>query len=96
MGEIDYAALRLLVLDVDGVLTDGRVVLTPAGEEIKAFDAKDGAGMKYWRRAGGKLALISGRSSPAVTRRGEEVGADAGDSSIITMLEKWAGVVVEG
>ena len=71
MRETDYARLRLLVLDVDGVLTDGRVVLTPAGEEIKAFHVRDGAGMKYWRRVGGKLAIISGRSSPAVPLRAE-------------------------
>ncbi len=77
MRETDYARLRLLVLDVDGVLTDGRVVLTPAGEEIKAFHVRDGAGMKYWRRVGGKLAIISGRSSPAVRLRAEELGVDA-------------------
>jgi 3-deoxy-D-manno-octulosonate 8-phosphate phosphatase (KDO 8-P phosphatase) len=77
MREIDYAAIDLLVLDVDGVLTDGRIVLTEAGEEIKAFHVRDGAGMKYWRRAGRKLAVISGRGSPAVLRRAEELGVDA-------------------
>lgn len=77
MAEIDYARIALLVLDVDGVLTDGRIVLTAAGEEIKAFHARDGAGMKYFKRAGGKLAIISGRGSPAVLRRAEELGVDA-------------------
>jgi 3-deoxy-D-manno-octulosonate 8-phosphate phosphatase (KDO 8-P phosphatase) len=77
MREIDYARLELLVLDVDGVLTDGRIILTPSGEEIKAFHARDGAGMKYWRRAGGKLAILSGRASPVVRLRAEELGADA-------------------
>ena len=48
MSEIDYAKIELLVLDVDGVLTDGRVTLTPAGDEIKSFHVRDGAGMKYW------------------------------------------------
>jgi len=71
------AGIELLVLDVDGVLTDGRITLTPQGDEIKSFDAKDGAGMKYWRRAGRKLAIISGRDSPAVTRRARELGVDA-------------------
>lgn len=77
MAEIDYAKIDTLVLDVDGVLTDGRITLTPAGEEIKTFHARDGAGMKYWRRAGGKLGIISGRASPAVLRRAEELGVDA-------------------
>ncbi|MCK4602051.1 MAG: HAD hydrolase family protein, partial [Phycisphaerae bacterium] len=53
------------------------IVLTPAGEEIKAFHVRDGAGMKYWKRAGGKLAIITGRGSEAVSRRGRELGVDA-------------------
>ena len=77
MAGIDYAAIELLVLDVDGVLTDGRIVLAPGGGEIKAFNARDGAGMKYWKRVGGKLAIISGRSSPVVKVRAEELGVDA-------------------
>jgi len=77
MAGIDYAGIELLVLDVDGVLTDGRIVLTPTGGEIKAFSARDGAGMKYWKRVGGKLAIISGRSSPVVNRRAEELDVDA-------------------
>lgn len=69
--------IELLVLDVDGVLTDGRITLTPQGDEIKSFNAKDGAGMKYWKRTGRRLALLSGRGSPAVTRRAKELGVDA-------------------
>lgn len=76
MVEIDFAAIELLVLDVDGVLTDGRIMLTGDGDEIKCFDVSDGAGMKYWKRAGGKLAIISGRGSPAVTRRAKELDVD--------------------
>ncbi len=76
MNEIDYAKIELLVLDVDGVLTDGRVTLTPAGDEIKSFHVRDGAGMKYWRRVGRKLAIISGRGSPAVRLRAEELGVE--------------------
>ncbi len=75
-GKIDYSRIELLVLDVDGVLTDGRIMLTPSGDEIKVFNVRDGAGMKYWRRAGGKLAIISGRGSMAVTVRARELGVD--------------------
>ena len=77
MREIDYGAIELMVLDVDGVLTDGRIVLSEAGEEIKVFDVKDGAGMKYWQRAGGKLAVITGRSSQAVLHRARDIGVHA-------------------
>lgn len=77
MAEIDYAGIALLVLDVDGVLTDGRITLTADGQEIKSFHVRDGSGMKYWKRAGGRLAIISGRSSPVVLRRAEELGVDA-------------------
>jgi len=77
MAKIDLKDIVLLVLDVDGVLTDGRIVLDEAGREIKAFHVRDGSGMKYWKRAGGRLAMISGRGSPAVRRRAEELDVDA-------------------
>lgn len=73
----DLGRIELLVLDVDGVLTDGRIILTPGGEEVKAFHARDGAGMKYWQRAGLKLAIITGRGSPAVELRARELAVDS-------------------
>ena len=76
MTNIDYKKIELLVLDVDGVLTDGSIVLSSSGEESKAFNAKDGAGIKYWQRAGGKTAIITGRKSAAVDRRAEELGIE--------------------
>jgi len=72
----DLTGIKLLVLDVDGVMTDGRIMLAPNGDEIKAFHVRDGAGMKYWKRAGGKLAVITGRGSQAVLRRAEELDVD--------------------
>jgi len=66
--------IRLLVLDVDGVLTDGRLVYGPSGEEIKRFHVRDGLGMQAARRAGIEVAVISGRASAAVTRRMSELG----------------------
>ena len=69
----DIAAIELLVLDVDGVLTDGRVILHGDGGESKSFHILDGHGMRMWQRAGLKLAWLSGRSSPATTRRAEEL-----------------------
>ena len=68
------AQLELLCLDVDGVLTDGRITYTGDNVELKSFDARDGHGIKMVLAAGVSVAIISGRSSPAVVRRGEELG----------------------
>ncbi len=67
-------SIRLLVLDVDGVLTDGRLFISAAGEELKVFHVRDGAGLVAIQRAGITVAIISGRDSPAVTRRAAELG----------------------
>ena len=66
--------IRLLVLDVDGVLTDGRLYLSPAGEELKVFHVRDGSGLVAVQRAGIAVAIISGRDSAAVSRRAAELG----------------------
>lgn len=66
--------IRLLVLDVDGVLTDGRLYLSAAGEELKVFHVRDGSGLVALQRVGVTVAIVSGRDSPAVTRRAEELG----------------------
>ncbi len=67
-------ATRLIVLDVDGCLTDGRIVYGNAGEELKAFDVKDGLAIASWIRLGRDAAIITGRRSEIVTRRAEELG----------------------
>ena len=66
-------AIRLLVLDVDGVLTDGRLYYGPRGEALKVFDVRDGYGLVALRRAGVEIAVISGRRSPAVAVRCREL-----------------------
>jgi YrbI family 3-deoxy-D-manno-octulosonate 8-phosphate phosphatase len=68
------AGVRLLVLDVDGVLTDGRIVYTDAGDELKRFHVRDGSGLKIWQSLGLRVAVISGRTSKAVERRAAELG----------------------
>ncbi|MFZ0009642.1 MAG: HAD-IIIA family hydrolase [Steroidobacteraceae bacterium] len=67
-------AIRLLVLDVDGVLTDGRLYFGPRGEALKVFNVRDGAGIVQLRRAGVEVAVISGRRSPMVAARCRELG----------------------
>jgi 3-deoxy-D-manno-octulosonate 8-phosphate phosphatase (KDO 8-P phosphatase) len=63
----------LLVLDVDGVLTDGRLYIAASGEEFKVFHVRDGAGIVAVQRAGIAVAIISGRDSAAVSRRADEL-----------------------
>ena len=61
--------IRMLVLDVDGVLTDGRLYFDNAGNEMKAFNTRDGLGMKALQRSGIEVAVITGRKSEIVTQR---------------------------
>ncbi len=68
--------VRFLVLDVDGVLTDGSLLYTEEGTEVKRFDVKDGAGLKYWMRSGYRAGIVTGRSSPVVERRAKELGVE--------------------
>ena len=68
------ARIRLLVLDVDGVLTDGALVYGPSGEETKRFYVRDGLALQLARSAGIEIAILSGRASAAVTRRMSELG----------------------
>lgn len=66
--------IRLLALDVDGVLTDGRLYLSSAGEELKVFHVRDGSGLVAVQRAGIAVAIVSGRDCAAVSRRAAELG----------------------
>jgi 3-deoxy-D-manno-octulosonate 8-phosphate phosphatase (KDO 8-P phosphatase) len=70
---VDLKAIELLVLDVDGVLTDGGLIVHSDGSESKRFHTLDGHGIRLWQRAGGKVALISGRISEPVNRRAKEL-----------------------
>jgi 3-deoxy-D-manno-octulosonate 8-phosphate phosphatase (KDO 8-P phosphatase) len=66
--------IAMLVMDVDGVLTDGTILLHGDGTESKRFCLLDGHGIKMWHRAGLKVAWISGRASDATRRRAEQLG----------------------
>jgi 3-deoxy-D-manno-octulosonate 8-phosphate phosphatase (KDO 8-P phosphatase) len=76
-GEALFArarAVRLIVLDVDGVLTDGTVAVSDTGSESKSFYIRDGAAIVVSQRVGLRVALLSGRPSGATTRRAQELG----------------------
>lgn len=66
--------ITLLLTDVDGILTDGRIHFDADGREVKSFHVHDGAGIVYWHRAGGKSGFISGRGTEVVEARGRELG----------------------
>lgn len=68
--------VRCLILDVDGVMTEGGIIYTATGDEIKVFNAQDGLGLALARRGGLKLAVITGRYSKMVERRTEELKFD--------------------
>ena len=67
---------KLLLLDVDGVMTDGSIILSGAGDDIKHFNVQDGMGVTLARAAGLKIGILTGRSSVAVQRRAEELKMD--------------------
>lgn len=67
-------AIKLLALDVDGVMTDGTIMYTENGEEIKCFHAQDGLGLKLLNKLGVELAVISGRESAPLSRRLDDLG----------------------
>jgi 3-deoxy-D-manno-octulosonate 8-phosphate phosphatase (KDO 8-P phosphatase) len=66
--------IKLLILDVDGVLTDGSIILDNKGNEYKSFHVRDGHGIKMVQRAGVEVAIITGRKSEVVRRRAKELG----------------------
>lgn len=70
----DYNKIKLIVLDVDGTLTDGGIYYDSQGNEMKRFDVKDGLGIKLGIAAGLEFAVITGRESPMVERRVKELG----------------------
>ena len=65
--------IRIVIFDVDGVLTDGTLYLTDGGEEIKAFNSRDGHGMKMLKASGVELAIITARKSRSVRLRAENL-----------------------
>jgi 3-deoxy-D-manno-octulosonate 8-phosphate phosphatase (KDO 8-P phosphatase) len=69
-------ALEWLLCDVDGVLTDGRMIYGPEGESWKEFDVRDGLGMHFAREAGLKVGILSGRRNQALQKRAEELHVD--------------------
>lgn len=93
--------VELLALDVDGVLTDGSILIDDLGHETKRFNVRDGFGMKLWQRMGFGLAVITGRTGRVVQHRMAELGVEhvfqgAGDkpAALLQVIER-TGVAAE-
>lgn len=76
MIETNLSEIKLLVLDVDGVMTDGTIIINSDGSESKFFNSLDGHGIRMWRRAGMEIALISGRDSLPTKFRAKQLGIE--------------------
>ncbi len=95
MAGADPETIDLLILDVDGVLTDGRIIYDTAGAESKAFNVRDGAGLKYWARAGKASAIITGRRSEVVERRAAELDVNVVRQGALNKLPALEEVLAE-
>lgn len=76
MRKAALAEIKMLILDVDGVLTDGTLIINADGSESKCFNTLDGHGIRMWQRAGHKVALLSGRASEPTRRRAKQLQID--------------------
>jgi 3-deoxy-D-manno-octulosonate 8-phosphate phosphatase (KDO 8-P phosphatase) len=100
---MEFSAIGALVIDVDGVLTDGRLwydlsgdtSASRPGEGTKAFHVQDGVAIKLWREAGGRVAILSGRVAAAVAVRGRELGIEVILQGIEDKLAAFEGVCAE-
>lgn len=82
--------IELLILDVDGVMTDGRIILDANGIETKFFNVRDGHGIKLIQRAGIKVGIITGRISPVVDMRARELEIEFVYQGSARKLESYA------
>jgi 3-deoxy-D-manno-octulosonate 8-phosphate phosphatase (KDO 8-P phosphatase) len=85
--------VKLLILDVDGVLTDGRIIINDAGQESKAFDVKDGHGLKILMRFGIDVVLLTGRRSRVVEHRAADLGITEVHQGILNKAEAFTEIL---
>lgn len=76
MDTSSLAKIKVLIVDVDGVLTDGGIIMDVNGVETKRFDVQDGLGLMLWKKAGHKTAIISARMSDVVQHRAKDLQID--------------------
>lgn len=89
------AQVKLLLVDVDGVLTEGGVTWTNEGIEQKTFHIRDGLGIRLWQRAGGRTGIVTGRASRVVQLRAEELGIGIVKQGVEDKLDTTAAILAE-
>jgi 3-deoxy-D-manno-octulosonate 8-phosphate phosphatase (KDO 8-P phosphatase) len=87
--------ITLLVLDVDGVLTDGKIIYSDSGDEIKAFNVRDGHGLKLLMRAGIEVIFLTGRESRVVLHRARDLGVESVYQKVLNKLEVYEKILKE-
>jgi len=87
--------ITLLMLDVDGVLTDGTIIYSDSGEEIKAFNVRDGHGIKLVMRAGIEVVLLTARESKVVGHRARDLGITGVYQKATDKLAAYSGILAE-
>ncbi len=88
-------SVKLLILDVDGVMTDGAITYDDEGRETKSFNSKDGHGIKLFMGAGLQVALITARSSKVVSKRAEELGITIVYQGVADKLSTYSQILKE-
>ena len=88
-------SIKVLILDVDGVLTDGRVIYTDSGEEIKKFDVRDGHGLKLLMRSGIEVILLTGRESKVVLHRARDLGIEHVYQKALNKIEVYKTILAD-
>jgi len=87
--------VKLIVLDVDGVLTDGQLVYTEEGERTKAFHVHDGCALKLWQELGGQVAILSARAGGALQRRLADLGIERVQTGVQDKLAGYDSLLAE-
>lgn len=85
--------IKMIVMDVDGVLTDGKVILGTNGIELKSFNSKDGYWIRIAQKAGLKLAIITGRESDIVSKRARELNIEDVHQGVLNKLEAYQKII---
>ena len=93
MIEEQAKKIRLLVMDVDGVLTDGRIIYANSGDELKFFDVTDGMGLALWSRAGLKTAILTAKKSEIVSKRAKIMHIDRVYQNALKKLEAFSRIL---
>ncbi len=88
--------IKIIILDVDGVMTDGKIIYGSNGDDVKEFDVRDGHGIKLAVRAGLDVAIITGRTSQIIARRAKELGIERVYEKALNKVEAFNDILKKG